>query len=145
MIKGKTIPITNPNATRFWIGMKEANNFVMDCIELMDEVDGGEIFVPKIPSVQIMNVYQAMTDGLTDFHVIGDRIGDKLHETLVTKEEVKHTVDLGNKYVIYPEDPHYAYTKPEELMCSYTKGYTSDGNKMFLSVEEIKQTLKENK
>jgi len=144
LIKKKIIPITNPKATRFWIGMKEANKFVMDCIELMDFLDGGEIFVPKIPSVNIMDVFQALTDGLHDFTVIGNRIGDKLHETLISKEEVNHTVDLENKYVVYPEEPHYFYRKPKGYECAYKDGYRSDNNKVFLNVSEIKRTLEEN-
>ena len=142
--KKETISITNPKATRFWIGMKEANDFVAECIELMDYMDGGEIFVPKTPSVNIMDVFQALTDGLTQFTVIGDRVGDKLHEVLVSKEEARHTVDIGGKYVIYPEEPHYFYRKPEGCSCAYTNGYTSENNQQKLSIEEIRQTLLDN-
>lgn len=145
MIRNKqTVPITNPKATRFWIGMKEANKFIMDCIEYMDYIDGGEIFVPKMNSVNIMDVFQALTDGLHPFTVIGDRIGDKLHETLISREEIRHTVDMGDKYVIYPEDPHYFYRKPKGYECAYTEGYRSDNNKSFLGIDEIKQTLADN-
>jgi UDP-N-acetylglucosamine 4,6-dehydratase len=145
VIAGKPIPITNPNATRFWIGMAEANKFVMECIELMDEVDGGEVFVPKMDSVKIMDVYQAMTDGLHQFTVIGDRIGDKLHESLISKEEASHTVDFGDKYIIYPEEPRYFYHKPKGYSCGYADGYTSQNNERFLTVKEIAETLEKNK
>jgi FlaA1/EpsC-like NDP-sugar epimerase len=141
---GKTIPITNPKATRFWIGMAEANKFVAECIELMDDMCGGEIFVPKMASVNIMDVYSALTDNLFQFTVIGDRVGDKLHETLISKEEIKHTVEIGDKYVIYPENPHYSYSKPKGLPCGHSDGYTSENNGNFLGIPQIKETLERN-
>jgi len=144
MIQHKTIPITNAKATRYWVGMREANQFVMECIEYMDNLSGGEIFVPKIPSVNIMDIYTALTKGLVPFSIIGDRVGDKLHETLISKEEIKHSVDIGNKYIIYPEDPHYSYTKPKGYGCGYVDGYTSDNNEKFLTISEITTTLAEN-
>ncbi len=142
--KKEVISITNPQATRFWIGMKEANNFIAKCIELMNYMDGGEIFVPKIPSINIMDVFQALTDGQSQFTVIGDRVGDKLHEVLVSKEEAKHTIDMEDKYVIYPEDPHYFYKKPKGCACGYIDGYTSENNDKLLSIDEIKKTLEDN-
>lgn len=141
MRKKESLPITNVNATRFWIPMKDANKFVMDCIELMDYMDGGEIFVPKMASVNIMDVFQALTDGLHQFTIIGDRVGDKLHETLISKEEATHTVDIGDKYVIYPEEPHYSYRKPKGYACGYREGYASNTNEQKLSIKEIAQTL----
>jgi UDP-N-acetylglucosamine 4,6-dehydratase len=142
--KKEALPITNVKATRFWIPMKEANKFVMDCIELMDYMDGGEIFVPKIASVNVMDVYQALTDGMSQFTVIGDRIGDKLHEVLISKEEATHTVDIGDKYIIYPEEPHYSYRKPKGYSIAYQSGYSSDINEQKLSVSQIKTTLEQN-
>jgi UDP-N-acetylglucosamine 4,6-dehydratase len=140
----ETIPITNVNATRFWIGMKEANQFVAECVELMDDMVGGEIFVPKMASVKVMDVYSALTDNMSQFTIIGDRIGDKLHETLISKEEARHTIDVGDKYVIYPEEPRYSYSKPKGEPCEYRDGYTSENNKNFLGIQEIKETLAEN-
>jgi len=139
--KKEVLPITNVNATRFWIPMKEANKFVMDCVELMDYMDGGEIFVPKIASVNVMDVYQALTNGQSQFTVIGDRIGDKLHEVLISKEEATHTVDIGDKYVIYPEEPHYSYRKPKGYACGYTDGFTSYNCEQKLSVSQIAESL----
>lgn len=143
MIKHKVIPITNPNATRFWIEMCKANQFVMECIELMDVLDGGEVFIPKIPSVKIMDVYQALTGNLNNYTIIGDRIGDKLHEILICPEETRHTIDGGNKFIIYPENPEWHYHKPKGDVCAYGTGYCSNTNQEFLSVEQIKKTLEE--
>ena len=143
---GGVIPITNAKATRFWIGMREANEFVAKCLDLMDKFDGGEIFVPKIPSVNIMDVYTALTGGLSDFTIIGNRVGDKLHETLVLKEEAPHTIDYGDGYVICPPAPHWEYKKRGNFICSYSDGgYCSDNNEHFLTIKEIEETLARNK
>ena len=141
MFKKQPITITNPQATRFWLTLPEANQFVMECLDLMDTMSGGEIFVPKMSSVKVMDVFKALTNGLYQFTIIGDRVGDKLHETLISKEEIKHTVEIGNKYVVYPEQPQYAYVKPEGKECNYKEGYRSDNNDVFLTQDEIKQIL----
>ncbi len=145
MSKFLSIPITNLYATRFWIGMKQANEFVADCVELMDTLDGGEIFVPQMPSVIIKDVYMALTGGKVPYEIIGDRIGDKMHETLVSAEEVKHTITMGDKFVIYPEEPKgWNYSKPRGDVCEYTDGFRSDNNRVFLDRQEIERTLEEN-
>jgi UDP-N-acetylglucosamine 4,6-dehydratase len=115
----------------------------MECIELMDVLDGGEVFIPKIPSVKIMDVYQALTGNLNNYTIIGDRIGDKLHEILICPEETRHTIDGGNKFIIYPENPEWHYHKPKGDVCAYGTGYCSNTNQEFLSVEQIKKTLEE--
>jgi len=141
LAKRGTISITNPKATRFWIKMGDANQFVLDVVEAMDLYDGGEIFVPRMASVNIMTVYHAITDGLTTFNVTGDRIGDKVHETLILPEEIKHTIETNLGYVIYPEEPHWKYDIPEGDQPAYRDGYRSDNNVQFLNKEEIKETL----
>lgn len=143
LAKKGVISITNPKATRFWIRMRDANKFVLDVVENMSRNDGGEIYVPRMPSVNIMEVYEAVTDGLTTFNVIGDRIGDKLHETLILPEEIRHTVETDSGYIICPEEPHWQYKAPEGTAPGYREGYRSDNNQKRLSVEEIKETLKD--
>lgn len=140
--KGGHISITNPKATRFWITMRRANQFVLDAIEAMDTYGGGEIFVPRMDSVNIMAVYEAVTNNLTTFNVIGDRMGDKLHETLILPEEIRHTVETDLGYIIYPEDPHWVYNKPEGDSPGYRNGYRSDNNVQCLNKDEIKETLR---
>lgn len=137
----KPIPITNPNATRFWIKMSDANKFVLSSIEIMDSLSGGEIFIPKMASVKIIDVYKALTNNLCDFNIIGDRVGDKLHEDLILKEEAKHTVDIGDRYLILPENPQWDYTPPRGDRCIYRDGYTSFNNDKLLGIDEIKDTL----
>jgi len=142
IIKSKgVIQINDPNATRFWFDMKSANQFVIDVLRVMDSLDGGEIFVPKIPSINIMTLWHAITDGLSTFNVVGSRVGDKLHETLILPEEIRHTVETDLGYIIYPEAPHWKYDKPKGTAPGYREGYRSDNNVHFLNKDEIKETL----
>lgn len=135
------ISVNDPKATRFWFKMKDATQFVADVLEAMDKYDGGEIFVPKIPSINIMALWHAMTNGLSTFNVSGLRVGDKLHETLILPEEIHHTVETDLGYIIYPEGPHWKYVKPEGTLPGYREGYRSDNNLCFLNTEEIKEML----
>ena len=136
-----TVSINDPKSTRFWFDMKAANQFVLDVLKAMDTYDGGEIFVPKIPSVNIMTLWHAMTDGLLTFNVNGSRVGDKLHETLILPEEIRHTIETDLGYIIYPEEPHWKYTPLLGHPPGYREGYRSDNNSQFLNTDEIKETL----
>lgn len=144
LIDGKPIKITNSKATRYWIKMYEANRFIMESIELMEEFDGGEIFIPVIPSIRIMDLKSAMAPD-SEYEIIGDRVGDKLHEDMILKEEITHTVQYQNKYVILPEDPSWKYVLPKECkkLYGYEQGMTSGNNEWFLSPEEIRLGLEE--
>lgn len=143
ILKGEPIKVTNLDATRFWITMPQANRFVMDCIEDMDSWSGGEIFVPFMPSVKLDDLRCAISQD-SKVKVIGDRVGDKLHESLVLKEELKHSVAFNNKIVIYPEDPSWPYKIPEgskPIILDKSMDYSSDTNYNFLSVGEVRETL----
>lgn len=139
--KKMPIPITNVNATRFWFDMKDVVAFATDVLEQMDYVSGGEIFVPKLPSVKIMDLFHAMFTN-HDFSITGDRVGDKLHETMILADEMKHTLDAADKFIILPQDPHWDYTvKPKGVTCNGRQSYASDTNAEFLNIEEIKERL----
>jgi len=141
--KGKPIPITNSKATRFWLDMDVAIDFVVECLEMMDTLSGGEVFVPKLPSVNIMELYRAVSGG-SDFTIIGDRMGDKLHETLVSKDEMKHTRARKDKFIITPENPKWEYHEPEGDLCETRNAYSSDNNDIFLSASTIRERLEQN-
>lgn len=140
LMQNKPILITNPKSTRFWLDIEHAISFVMDCLELMDVHQGGNTYIPKIPSVNLMDLYHAMCDGYA-YEVIGDRVGDKLHETLISDTEMQHTVDIGDKYVIQPQNPQWEYYHPKGQSCANTFSYRSDNNERFLTIEEIKERL----
>ncbi len=140
--KKMPIPINNANSTRFWFDMKDVVVFATEVLEQMDYVSGGEIFVPKLPSVKIMDLFHAMFAN-HDFSITGDRVGDKIHETLILADEMKHTLDATDKFVILPQDPHWEYLKPKGQTCNGRPSYESGTNTEFLTIEEIKARLQE--
>jgi len=92
------IPITDPRMTRFWITLEQGVNFVLSSLEMMR---GAEIFIPKIPSMNIADLAAAIAPGLPH-EVIGIRAGEKLHEVLVTEDDARMTVELDDRYAICP-------------------------------------------
>ena len=94
----KSLPITDPRMTRFWITLEQGVDFVLTSLAMMI---GQEIFVPKIPTMAITELAQAMAPGMPT-HVVGIRPGEKIHEVLVPSEEARNTLDLGDRFVICP-------------------------------------------
>jgi UDP-N-acetylglucosamine 4,6-dehydratase (inverting) len=138
--KTGTITITDENMTRFWITLDEGVNFVIDCIGRMK---GGEIFVPKIPSMKITELADAIAPGAKR-KIIGIRPGEKIHEVLLIKEEASHTKEFPNYFVIEPEHPFWSDRHliggnplPENFE------YASDENKDLLTKEKLMKIIKE--
>jgi len=94
----KDFPITDPRMTRFWITLNQAVTFVASC---MSQMRGGEIFVPKIPSMKIVDLVHAIAPNLKH-RIVGVRPGEKLHEVMITADDARTTRDLGDRYVIVP-------------------------------------------
>jgi UDP-N-acetylglucosamine 4,6-dehydratase len=92
------LPITDPRMTRFWITLDEGVSFVASCLEVMA---GGEIFIPKIATMRIVDLAKAMAPE-AELRNVGIRPGEKLHEILIPKDEARNTFDHGNFYVIRP-------------------------------------------
>jgi len=92
------LPITDERMTRFWITLDQGVSFVLSCLGLMR---GGEIFVPKIPSMKVTDLAEAMAPGLPT-RVVGVRPGEKLHEMMISADDARNTVDLGDRYSIEP-------------------------------------------
>ncbi len=92
------LPVTDERMTRFWITLNQGVSFVLSSLGIMK---GGEIFVPKIPSMKVIDLAKALAPDLP-YNLIGIRPGEKLHEILVTEDEARSTVDLGDRYVIEP-------------------------------------------
>ena len=137
--KNGEITITDERMTRFWITLEQGVRFVINCIELMK---GGEIFIPKIPSMKIMDLAEVMAHK-TKKKIIGIRSGEKLHEELLTTEEAKHSKEFDRYFVIEPEFPFWQKDNfkegkplPEEFK------YSSDTNKEWLTKEELREILK---
>ncbi len=94
-----TLPITSAEMTRFWITLEQGVNFVLSSFKRMS---GGEIFIPKIPSMNIIDLAKAMAPDM-GHEIIGIRPGEKLHEVMVTADDARRTIDDGDRYIICPE------------------------------------------
>lgn len=131
---GRTITVTDKRMTRFWITMPQAVAFAIKCLGTME---GREIFVPRIPSIKIMDLVAAM-DKVSGYNITGIRPGEKLHETLISEEELWFTDFGGNE-----GDGNYFVIHPSRLENKLLLDpYTSDNNDRWLTVDQIKETIK---
>ncbi len=136
--KNGEITITDEKMTRFWITLEGGVRFVIKCIELMH---GGEIFVPKIPSMRISDLAEAVAPGAKK-KIIGTRPGEKIHEVLLTEEESNHTKEFDNYFVIEPEFNFWSRENlkdAKKLPVGFK--YSSDKNDKWLNKEELKKLL----
>ncbi len=135
--EGGPLPITDTRMTRFWITLEQSVHMVLRAFELSG---GGEIFVPKIPSMRITDLAEAVAPGMETAKV-GIRPGEKLHESMITPEDSRHTIDIGDYYVIQPET--LRYRGPEGKPVPEGFEYNSGTNEQWLSVGELRGTLRE--
>jgi UDP-N-acetylglucosamine 4,6-dehydratase/5-epimerase len=132
------ITITDPKMTRFWITLDQGVRFVIRCVEQMD---GGEIFVPKIPSMSIMELARTIA-GNCDVKLIGIRPGEKTHEVLVSEDEARYTRELDDMFVILPvamEGAHARWSKGRSLPDGFR--YSSDDNPQQLTSEALMELI----
>jgi UDP-N-acetylglucosamine 4,6-dehydratase len=137
MIKegAQELPLTDERMTRFWITMDQAVDFVISSTE---RARGGEIFVPKIPSMSLKSLKEALAPDLPQ-KIIGIRPGEKLHELMINQEDARRTVEFDDFYTIYPEGeplPNEGKRLPEGF------SYTSDKNTKWLEIDELKKLLR---
>jgi UDP-N-acetylglucosamine 4,6-dehydratase/5-epimerase len=130
------LPITHMDMTRFWITLEKGVRFVLDSLKMMR---GGELFVPKIPSMRIVDLAQAIGPDC-ELDVIGIRPGEKLHEVLISEDDARHTVELPDRYVINPEflektDWPDAVAVPDDFR------YSSEANESWLAREELMEMI----
>jgi len=104
-VKTGKLPITDPRMTRFWITLKSGAAFVEKCLGLMQ---GGETFIPKIPSMKITDLATAIGPDCEQ-EVIGVRPGEKLHELMIPRDEARHTLEFDDYYLIYPDSATWGY------------------------------------
>ncbi len=135
--KSGVITITDERMTRFWITLNEGIRFVIDSIEKMQ---GGEIFIPKMPSMKIIDLVETMAPGVK-IKKIGIRIVEKLNEVLLTSEEARHSKEFNTYFVIEPKHPFWrkADFGGKSLLEDFQ--YSSDTNDWWLSKEELKKVL----
>jgi UDP-N-acetylglucosamine 4,6-dehydratase len=130
------LTITDMRMTRFWITLSQAVDFVL---ESLDRMGGGEIFVPKIPSMRVVDIAEALAPE-AEHRVIGIRPGEKLHEVLLTEDEARHTLETDNGFVILPEYASWPL-RPVEGGEPVPAGfhYSSDQNDHWLDVNELRE------
>ena len=132
------LTVTDERMTRFWITLDRSVEFVLDCLDLMG---GGEVFVPKIPSMKVVDVAEAIAPD-AERRVIGIRAGEKMHEMLVTEDESRHSFELPDRYVIFPE---YASWPLREVTggTRMEEGFrfASDTNEWYLGVDELRDMV----
>ena len=142
----KSLPITDERMTRFWITLDDGVEFVLNSLDMMI---GGELFIPKSPSIKITNLVKAL-DKNGKYHIIGIRPGEKLHETLCPEENSKDTIEFKNYYLIKPSTDftkgttnNYQVNKRKEKG-KFVKSnfvYSSDTNPHFLDVKKLKELI----
>jgi len=137
---GKRVQITDPQMTRFWITLERAFDLVMFALKT---TEGGEIFVPKIPSMKLVDLFDVLAPA-AEKEIVGIRPGEKLHEVLLTEQESLHALELKNCFVIIPE-----YLHPDNFKKYFKIGktiknnfrFTSDTNTDWLSRKELNVLL----
>lgn len=135
-----TLPITDKRMTRFWITLDQGVNFVFKCLDVMS---GGEIFVPKIPSTNIMDLAAAIApECKTEF--VGIRPGEKLHEVLVPEDDARRALEFDDLFIIQPELSFWSSQSPKLAggkQCPDGFCYSSDRNHDVLSIAQIRDMI----
>ncbi len=134
------LPITDPRMTRFWITLQQGVAFVLSSLAMMS---GGEIFVPKIPSMNIVDLAETMAPGVPH-KMVGIRPGEKLHEIMVPEDDGRSTMELDDRYIIAPQFPWWSgETHVQRGATHVSEGfsYASDTNTEWLSGEDMLRLL----
>ena len=132
-----TLPITDKRMTRFWITLDQAVQFVVDGFERMN---GGELFVPKIPSMRITHLAEAIAPGAV-LEEVGIRPGEKLHEEMISIDDARRTVDLGDCYVIHPVHAEWGTTPIDGPRVGEDFSYRSDTNTDWLTAADLRELV----
>ncbi len=138
------VPVTDERMTRFWITLQQGVDFVLSCLKI---TRGGEIFVPKIPSMRILDLATCLAPGLPT-RVVGIRPGEKLHEVLITSDDARSTVELKDRYVILPA---FKFWSDDDRFADVAAGtpvkdgfvFSSDRNDDWLDGGRLQKMLRE--
>lgn len=140
----KKLPLTDERMTRFIISIEDAVIFVFNCL---DNMSGGEIFIPKIPSIKIKNLIYAISNK-KEYELIGIRPGEKLHEVMIPKEESLNCIEMKDFYILQPmlswwdrkKIKPYIKKNGKKVLTPFE--YSSENNDTFLKINEIKKLIK---
>lgn len=138
-IETGVLPITDERMTRFWITLEQGVEMVLTALE---EIEGGEIFVPKIPSMKITDLATAIAPQCKQ-EVVGIRPGEKLHEVMITPTDARDTLEFENYYIIQPQFSWWAPQnhKGGKPLEDDQFEYSSDKNDWWMSVEEMREII----
>ncbi len=134
--KSGVLTITDERMTRFWLTLEQGVRFVIRCL---NEMQGGEVFIPKIKSMKIIDMADAIAPEARK-RIIGIRLGEKLHETLMTEEESAHAIEFEDHFVIVPQMSFWEDMKYEGTPAKIGR-YSSDTNNRWLTKEELKRII----
>ncbi|MDO9546769.1 MAG: UDP-N-acetylglucosamine 4,6-dehydratase (inverting) [Pelolinea sp.] len=138
--KTGVVTVTDERMTRFWISLEQGVRFVIRCLE---EMHGGEVFVPKIPSMTVADLAKAMAPE-AKINYIGIRPGEKLHEVLISEDEARTVIELDDMYVVQPAESLWFGREWEAIGKHITDEfrYVSNTNENWLTVEQIQEIIK---
>lgn len=139
------LSITDPRMTRFWITLEQGVKFVLSCL---DRMSGGEIFVPKIPSMKLIDLARVIGPDC-ELEIVGRRPGEKLHELMVGEDDAHNTLEYDNYYAIHPTVRVWNREQPAATnggrQCPEGFRYSSETNERWLTVAELEQMIDQNK
>jgi UDP-N-acetylglucosamine 4,6-dehydratase len=135
--EGKPLPVTDVRMTRFWITLPQAVAFVNESFDMMQ---GGELYVPRIPSIRITDLVEAVAPG-SETEAVGIRPGEKLHEEMISLDDARRTLRIGERYVVLPTIATWGFTPPTGDPLPEGFAYRSDTNDVWLDVDGIRSML----
>jgi len=133
------LTITDERMTRFWITLDQGISFVIRCIEQMQ---GGEVFVPKIPSMKVVDIAKVIAPD-AELEAIGIRPGEKLHEVLIHEDEARLTIELEDMFVVQPSEALWFGHAWQDIGQPLPDGFrfASDSNSDWLTIDQIKEIV----
>ena len=127
--------------TRFWITLEQGVEFVLSCLSIMQ---GGEIFVPKIPSMKITDIADTIAPKMKQ-KIIGIRPGEKIHEVMITNDDARYTYELDDRFIIFPiQNPKVSRKIEKKILrrgLDKDFKYSSDKNNKWLEKKEFKKLM----
>jgi UDP-N-acetylglucosamine 4,6-dehydratase len=136
--EGKPLPITDKRMTRFWISLEDAVKFVLDSFEIMQ---GGELYVPRIPSMKILDLANAISPN-SELVEIGIRPGEKLHEEMISAEDSRRTLKISkDRFLVLPVIAEWEFKVPSGESMGERTAYASDTNDLWMDSSKIAEFI----
>jgi UDP-N-acetylglucosamine 4,6-dehydratase len=135
--EGKPLPITDFRMTRFLISLENAVTFIISSLKLMQ---GGELYVPRIPSMKILDLAKVISAN-AELIEIGLRPGEKLHEEMISADDSRRTIELKERFIVMPVVSEWGYKTPEGILMKEESAYSSDKNDLWMSPSELSKFI----